>query len=115
MELKTTPLKQISNGSYSSKERLVLNIINYFEVVNQKFESSSFYKKNSHLLLIFYLHQYEIDVLDLLIKIVGEWKFPETDLEVIKSDWKLITDKIKHGKAHELSEGDTFYATWEKV
>ena len=109
MELKTTPLKQISNGSYRSKERLVLNIINYFEVVNQRFETSSFYKKNSHLLLIFYLHQYEIDVLDLLIKIVGEWKFPETDLEVIKSDWKLITDKIKQGKAHELSEGDTFY------
>ena len=54
MELKTTPLKRISNGSYRSKERLVLNIINYFEVVNQRFETSSFYKKNSHLLLIFY-------------------------------------------------------------
>jgi DNA mismatch repair protein MutH len=109
LELKTSPLKQINNGDYRSKERLVLNIINYFEVVNQKFENSSFYKKNAHLLLIFYLHQFDVDVLDLIIKIVGEWKFAETDLEVIKQDWNLITNKIKNGKAHELSEGDTFY------
>ncbi len=109
LELKTSPLKQINNGDYRSKERLVLNIINYFEVVNQKFENSSFYKKNAHLLLIFYLHQFDIDVLDLVIKIVGEWKFAETDLEIIKQDWNLITNKIRIGKAHELSEGDTFY------
>ena len=109
IELKTTPLKQIRNGDFRSKERLVLNIINYFEVVNQKFETSSFYKKNAHLLLIFYLHQHDFDLLDFVIKIVGEWKFAETDLEIIKQDWNLITNKIKKGKAHELSEGDTFY------
>ena len=109
IELKSTPLKQISNGDYRSKERLVLGIIVYNDVVKEKFESSSFYKKNAHLLLIFYLHQYDIDVLDLVIKMVGEWKFADTDLEIIKQDWDLITDKIKKGKAHELSEGDTFY------
>jgi DNA mismatch repair protein MutH len=109
IELKTTPLKQIRNGDFRSKERLVLNIINYFEVVNQKFETSSFYKKNAHLLLIFYLHQHDLDLFDFVIKIVGEWKFAETDLEIIKQDWNLITNKIKKGKAHELSEGDTFY------
>ena len=109
IELKTTPLKQIRNGDFRSKERLVLNIINYFEVVNQKFETSSFYKKNAHLLLIFYLHQHDFELLDFVIKIVGEWKFAETDLEIIKQDWNFITNKIKKGKAHELSEGDTFY------
>ena len=109
IELKSTPLKQISNGDYRSKERLVLGIIVYNDVVKEKFELSSFYKKNAHLLLIFYLHQYDIDVLDLVIKMVGEWKFADTDLEIIKQDWDLITDKIKKGKAHELSEGDTFY------
>jgi hypothetical protein len=30
-------------------------------------------------------------------------------LEIIKKDWELITQKIANGKAHELSEGDTFY------
>ncbi|NCA21450.1 MAG: DNA mismatch repair protein [Crocinitomicaceae bacterium] len=109
MELKTSPLKQLRNNEYRSKERLVLNIINYIEVVNQKFEDSDFWKKNANILLIFYLHQAGYDILDYLIKLVDEWNFPNTDLEIIKKDWELIKQKIVDGKAHELSEGDTFY------
>lgn len=109
MELKTSPLKQLANNEYRSKERLVLNIINYIEVVNQEFENSDFWKKNANILLIFYLHQAGYDILDYLIKLVDEWDFPRTDLEIIKKDWELIKKKIADGKAHELSEGDTFY------
>lgn len=109
LELKSTPLKQLSNNDYRSKERLVLNIINYLEVVKQDFETSSFYKKNASILLIFYLHQAGYDILDYLIKLVDEWSFPSTDLEIIRKDWELIKKKIADGKAHELSEGDTFY------
>lgn len=109
MELKTSPLKQLRNNEYRSKERLVLNIINYVEVVNQKFEESDFWKKNANILLIFYLHQAGYDILDYLIKLVDDWNFPNTDLEIIKKDWELIKQKIADGKAHELSEGDTFY------
>ena len=109
MELKSSPLKQLKNNEYRSKERLVLNIINYFNVVNQNFENSDFIKKNASILLIFYLHQAGYDILDLIIKLVDEWSFPSTDLEIIKKDWETITKKIADGKAHELSEGDTFY------
>lgn len=109
MELKSSPLKQLKNREYRSKERLVLNIINYFNVVNQKFENSDFIKKNACILLIFYLYQAGYDILDLIIKLVDEWSFPSTDLEIIKKDWETITKKIVDGKAHELSEGDTFY------
>jgi DNA mismatch repair protein MutH len=109
LELKSTPLKQLQNNEYRSKERLVLNIINYLEVVNQEFETSSFWKKNANILLVFYLHQAGYDILDLIIKLVDEWNFPNTDLEIIKKDWQLIKQKIADGKAHELSEGDTFY------
>ena len=109
MELKTSPLKQLKNNEYRSKERLVLNIINYINVVNQNFENSDFVKKNSSILLIFYLHQSGYDILDYLIKLVDEWSFPTTDLEIIKKDWQTINKKIAEGKAHELSEGDTFY------
>ena len=42
MELKSSPLKQLKNNEYRSKERLVLNIINYLNVVNQNFENSDF-------------------------------------------------------------------------
>lgn len=109
MELKSSPLKKLKNNEYRSKERLVLNIINYVNVVNQNFENSDFIKKNASILLIFYLHQVGFDILDYLIKLVDEWSFPSTDLEIIKKDWELITKKIADGKAHELSEGDTFY------
>ena len=53
MELKSSPLKQLKNNEYRSKERLVLNIINYLNVVNQNFENSDFLKKNANILLIF--------------------------------------------------------------
>lgn len=109
MELKSSPLKQLKNNEYRSKERLVLNIIDYVNVVNQNFEDSDFVKKNASILLIFYLHQAGYDILDLIIKLVDEWSFPSTDLEIIKKDWATINKKIADGKAHELSEGDTFY------
>lgn len=109
MELKSSPLKQLKNAEYRAKERLVLNIINYINVVDQNFENSDFFKKNASILLVFYLHNPEYNILDYLIKIVGEWNFSSTDLEIIKKDWEIITKKIIDGKAHELSEGDTFY------
>ena len=109
IELKSSPLKTLRNGEFRSKERLVLNIINYLEVHKEDFETSSFWKKNAHLLLVFYLHDKDLDLLDYIIKLVDGWKYPNEDLKIIQRDWEFINQKIKEGKAHELSEGDTFY------
>ncbi len=109
MELKSSPLKQLKNKEYRSKERLVLSIIDYLKIVDQSFDESDLMRKNASILLVFYLHQTGYDILDYLIKLVDEWSFPSTDLEIIKKDWELIKQKISEGKAHELSEGDTFY------
>jgi DNA mismatch repair protein MutH len=109
IELKSSPLKKLRNNEYRSKERLVLNIINYVNIVSQKFENSDFIRKNANILLVFYLHQAGYDIIDYLIKLVDEWSFQSTDLEIIKKDWELIKQKVVDGKAHELSEGDTFY------
>ncbi len=109
LELKCSPLKTLKNGDIRSKERLVLNIIDYLEVYKEDFEKSTFWKKNAHLLLIFYLHDNKKNLLDYPIKLVGNWKYPNEDLEIIKKDWETINRKIKDGKAHEISEGDTFY------
>ncbi|WP_282148515.1 Sau3AI family type II restriction endonuclease [Algibacter lectus] len=109
LELKSTPLKTLKNGEFRSKERLVLNIINYLEVHKEDFETSSFIKKNAHLLLVFYLHDRDLNLLDYIIKLVDGWQYPNEDLKIIKRDWEFINQKIKEGKAHELSEGDTFY------
>jgi DNA mismatch repair protein MutH len=108
IELKTTPIKTINKG-FVSKERLVFNIINYLEEHKEVFRTSSFWKKNSELLLMFYLHEQEKMPLDYIFKIIRLWRFPETDLKIIIDDWNVIVGKIKAGKAHEISEGDTLY------
>lgn len=109
IELKSSPLKKNKNKTYGAKERLVLNIINYLEVHKETFEESTFYDKNNHLLLILYLHEKGVNVIDLIVHLVDEWKIPEEDLQIIKHDWETIVNKVKQGKAHEISEGDTFY------
>ena len=109
IELKCTPLKVLQEGSMVSKERLVLNIINYVEEFDKTFKTSSFTKKNALLLLMFYLHMKGVDNLDLLFKIIRLWSIPEEDIKIFMDDWNVIHDKISRGLAHELSEGDTLY------
>lgn len=109
VELKCTPLKTVKDGSMVSKERLVLNIINYLEEYDKSFETSSFTRKNALLLLMFYLYVAGVDNLDLVFKIIRLWRIPEEDLKIFRDDWCVIHEKIVKGLAHELSEGDTLY------
>lgn len=109
VELKVTPFKHNKNGTLSAKERLVLNIINFMEEVNYTFETSSFWKKNKNLLLMFYEWLPSVDRKDLKVIQSFLFTFPQADLEIIKDDWKTIVNKIRTGKAHEISEGDTNY------
>ncbi len=108
VELKSTPIKKIKKGLVS-KERLVFNIIDYEKEHEHTFEKSDFWKKNKLLLLMFYLYEKEKIDLDYIFKIISLWEFPERDLKIIKDDWEKIVTKIREGKAHEISEGDTLY------
>lgn len=109
MELKCTPLKKSKQDEYLIKERLVCNMINYCEVVKEDFEQSHFYLKCQLMLLLFYLHQSNCNNLDLEFIFSVLWKLPEKDLLIIRHDYEVIIEKVKQGKAHELSEGDTMY------
>ena len=109
LELKTCPLKILKKGEIRVKERIVLNIINYQEVHKEDFSTSSFWKKNKHLLIVFYLHDKLKEKIELQIKLVDGWRFSKEDLLVIRKDWEHINQRIKEGKAHELSEGETNY------
>ncbi|MBP2079459.1 Sau3AI family type II restriction endonuclease [Oceanobacillus polygoni] len=109
VELKVTPIKELKSGLISAKERLVLNIINYELEYLKTFETSSFWFKNSELLIMFYLWRTDWNRSDYpIIKSILH-TFSEEDLLIIKQDWETIIEKIKAGKAHELSEGDTNY------
>lgn len=109
IELKCTPLKLGKNEDYLIKERLVCNMINYCNVVNEDFEHSHFYLKCRLMLLLFYLYRKDYDNLDLKFVFSILWKLPEKDLQIIRHDYEVIIDKIKRGEAHLLSEGDTMY------
>ncbi|MGH2118576.1 Sau3AI family type II restriction endonuclease [Aerococcus sp. L_32] len=109
VELKATPVKQNKNKALAAKERLVLNIINYMREVEYSFETSSFWRKNETILMMFYFWDNESDRGDYHIIKSVLYTYPEDDLEIIKNDWEIIVGKIRAGKAEELSEGDTMY------
>lgn len=109
VELKVTPYKK-SNKKFTAKERLVLTMINYFDVVKERdFEHSHVWEKCQLILLVYYLYIKGVSAINSTIDYVQLYTPPPEDLEIIKSDYKKIIDKIKAGKAHELSEGDTLY------
>lgn len=108
VELKTTPLKRVGK-KLRAKERLVLQMIDYDVVCGENWESSSFKSKNDLLLLMFYLWEEGRASLDYVFKIARLWSIPDEDVEIIRDDWETIVGKIKEGRAHELSEGDTMY------
>ena len=60
VELKVTPYRINQNGSLSAKERLILTMIDYFQVVNETFEESHFWNKSKLILLVYYLYMKEI-------------------------------------------------------
>ena len=110
VELKVTPYKKNKNGTLVAKERLILTMIDYFSVVNEVFEDSHMWQKARLILLVYYLYQQEIkNRLDYRIGYVKLFAPPEQDIKIIAHDFEVIVEKIRKGKAHELSEGDTLY------
>lgn len=108
VELKVTPYIKGKNG-IRAKERLVCNIINYMEEYNKTFYTSSFWHKCSTILLMTYEHLKDIPKTEYHIDAAILFRFSDEDLIIIEQDWEKIIGKVRSGKAHELSEGDTLY------
>lgn len=110
VELKVTPYRVNKNGSIKAKERLIITMIDYHKAVEEVFEKSHLWKKAKLILLVFYLYQEDITSrLDYRIDHVKLFTPPEQDIKIIKRDFEYIVQKIKDGRAHELSESDTLY------
>ena len=110
VELKVTPYKINKNGTLSAKERLIITMIDYFKVVKEDFEHSHLWSKARLILLVYYLYEKEAPVnLEYRINYAKLFTPPEQDIKIIKHDYEFIIEKIRNGKAHELSEGDTLY------
>ena len=108
VELKVTPYINGRNG-IRAKERLVCNIINYMEEYDRTFNTSSFWHKCNTMLLMSYAHLENKPKGDFRIDKAILFSFPEADLLIIERDWETIMTKVRNGRAHEISEGDTLY------
>lgn len=108
VELKVTPYIRGRNG-IRAKERLVCNIINYMEEYDKTFDTSAFWHKCNTMLLMSYEHLADRQKGDFRIDEAILFSFPEEDLIIIEHDWETIINKVRAGKAHEISEGDTLY------
>lgn len=109
LELKVTPLKELKNKTLAIKERLVCTMIDYTKDQSVDFWESHVYSKCAFMLIPFYLHKKGIPVHQLKFIYDVLWQIPDKDLLIIKHDYDTILAKIRAGKAHELSEGDTEY------
>jgi DNA mismatch repair protein MutH len=109
LELKVTGLLAKSDGSFSAKERLVLGMINFHALIEEDWETSYVFIKCQLMLILFYLYNKDVPrvhqkfVLPPLLFQMSDWDEAE-----LKRDWQVIRSKVLAGKAHELSEGDTF-------
>jgi DNA mismatch repair protein MutH len=108
VELKVTPFIKTNRG-IRAKERLVCNIINYMEEYKNTFHTSSFWQKCETLLIMPYEYKDGVDKGDFSVEEAILFSFPSEDLMIIEHDWECIISKIRAGRAHELSEGDTLY------
>ena len=62
------------------------------------------------MLILFYLYTKEKSVIDRkFVMSPMLFEIPKDDAQQIKRDWEFIRQRVLDGKAHELSEGDTFY------
>lgn len=137
LELKTTGTLdykrvQKSGEIMRAKERMTLTNINYETIINENWETSSLLKKCNLMLIIFYKYEKSKSVVEQYFEIAPllslmylsklnqskseiefikrtALRFSESDLQIIKRDWEFIQQKIADNRAHELSEGDTFY------
>lgn len=111
-ELKATPYKALSTkNKYSAKERLVLNIINYDELVDESFNTSHFLHKNKVIELAFYQYLKSVPRSQWTFSHVALFEMSKNpaDFAIIKHDWETIKKYVDEGHADQLSESLTDY------
>ena len=109
IEIKTNSLKRLLNKAIVAKERVVLGMIDFSELVLEDFDTSSYLKKNRIILFNMYLYDKNLKDCDYRFLLVDIIKISKEDVDVIKRDWNIIKGKAQNLKAEEISQSDTEY------
>lgn len=112
IELKVAGYRKNANGSLSADQRLVLSSIDFSDYIGGiKLEESPLKDKCERMLMFYFLLDDSIeDRLNCVVNYMFDYKMfiiPKEDLKIIQADYFKIVDKIRSGKACEISEADT--------
>ena len=114
LELKSAGLKLKQENYYSyyvrKEPRLTLGTIHNNEIIDEEFDTSSFYRKNKTLLIVFFdrdfndelKHNIDKEVIDTYV-----YTLENHDYEIIKKDWEHIRNRIRDCEAHNLRNRET--------
>lgn len=117
VELKTTGIRKSKKNSnqYEAKEPMSITAVSPKSIVNENFETSNFWHKLEHLLLVYYLYDSEKRVVaseyaNFSIKGYDFHEFTDDEIEILKNDWTIVNNYIQELQAlHETPED--FYPT----
>ncbi|NME06234.1 MutH/Sau3AI family endonuclease [Psychrobacillus sp. BL-248-WT-3] len=105
-ELKTTGIRKPKRESefiYEAKEPMSITSVSPGSITDEEFQTSSFWHKLEHLLLVYYHYDSPITVsaaeyANFIIKGYHFHEFSEKDIEILKNDWLIVRDFIQHLK-----------------
>ncbi|PWK29031.1 DNA mismatch repair endonuclease MutH [Arcicella aurantiaca] len=105
-EVKILPIQKNRNGEVKVKEPTQIQMINYFEVANEKWETAKIRKKITLTFWIVYLakenskslNQDDYKIIDYFIDHPNEYK-----LQIFQRDWEAIQSYIINGLSDKLS------------
>ncbi|ATA89894.1 hypothetical protein CGC58_09255 [Capnocytophaga stomatis] len=105
-EVKILPLQKNKNGEIKVKEPTQIQMINYFEVANETWETAKLRKKINLTFWVVYLakengtslNQDDYKIVDYFLDHPDHSK-----MEIFKNDWELIQSYIQKGWADKLS------------
>lgn len=104
IELKVVPLRRAGNST-RVKERTVISMIDYDQLVLETWDTASVRKK-LHILFVFFEHLAEESKALFPIRAFVFWEADAATEGFIRADWERVVTKVRHGLAHQLSESD---------
>lgn len=106
VELKTTGIrtpKKKGDFIYEAKEPMSITAVSPDNITNEEFDTSSFWSKLEHMLLVYYHYDSPVTVkaaeyANFFIRGYHFHNFSEGEKKILKNDWLIVRDFIQHLK-----------------
>jgi DNA mismatch repair protein MutH len=104
IELKVVPLRRSGRG-VRVKERTVISMIDFDQLVLESWGDASVRKKLK-ILFVFFEHRPDLPKSSFPVRGILFWEPDAATEGFIRADWERVLTKVRHGLAHELTESD---------